>query len=324
MREGTMNHDDDVDLIRSRCLQTLDPSEQASFKDAIHLTSTWEEASNISFKYRSNVDAPIAKLRAKFGTSRNDGKNCCLKESSYPSQFAIGVGAKVMLLKKFIVEEWHIFNGSIGTGIDIIYDHVDGPMAPGNPLPLFVVVDFPCSNISEEKKGFPLLPRSHVAIPVVVHERCERKCCSIETVPLPVCIAITIYKSQGITVGHGEFFKHVVVHLPLNSKRVVPGLELVVFSRAKSLDCLAVGNTPHDLAADRILKIGKTKGNKNYKDFMALLAKKEQDTFEIFERKITELDTSAGGSCKTFEGGFEFLVRWYHSMVDSLLDEPGP
>jgi ATP-dependent exoDNAse (exonuclease V), alpha subunit - helicase superfamily I member len=60
---------------------------------------------------------------------------------------------------------------------------------------------------------------------------------AIETVPLRVCVAITIYKSQGITVGKGEQFEHVVVHLPLNSKRVVPGLELVAFSRAKSLDC---------------------------------------------------------------------------------------
>ena len=149
-----------------------------------------------------------------------------------------------------------------------------------------------------------------------VQECCECKWCSIETVPLHVCIAITIYKSQGITVGNGEFFNHVIVHLPLHSKRVVPGLELVAFSRAKSLDCLAVGNTPHDLAADRIIKIGKTKRNKYYKDFMALLAKKEQDTFEIFERKITELDTSGEGSCKTSQGGFEFLVQWYHSMVD--------
>jgi hypothetical protein len=40
-------------------------------------------------------------------------------------------------------------------------------------------------------------------------------------------------KSQGITVRKGEQFEHVVlVHLPLNSKRVVPGLELVAFSRA--------------------------------------------------------------------------------------------
>jgi hypothetical protein len=320
MRDGTMNVED-VDLIRSRCFEALDPSEKALFKDAIHLTSTWEEASQVAFRYLCRLNSPIAKIRARYLTSRNDSKNCCLREKSYPTQIAIGVGAVVMLLKNFIVEEWHILNGSIGTVVDIIYDHTDGPMAQGNPLPFFVVVDFPCSNVPEDKKCFPHLPRSYVAIPVI-HERCERKCCSIETVPLRVCVAITIYKSQGITVGKGEQFEHVVVHLPLNSKRVVPGLELVAFSRAKSLDCIAVGNPASDLVTDRILKIGKTKSNKAYKDFMNMLSKKEQETFQIFETRITALDSNrVEGQEPTFQGGCDFLLQWYHSMVDSSLQE---
>jgi ATP-dependent exoDNAse (exonuclease V) alpha subunit len=320
MREGTMNIED-VNLIRSRCLETLDPSEQLAFKDAIHLTSTWEEASQVAYQYLCRLNSPIAKIRARYLTSRNDSKNCCLREKSYPTQIAIGVGAIVMLLKNFIVEEWHILNGSIGTVVDIIYDHVDGPMAPGNPLPLFVVVDFPCSNVPEDKKCFPHLPRTYVAIPVI-HERCERKYCSIETVPLRVCVAITIYKSQGITVGKGEQFEHVVVHLPLNSKRVVPGLELVAFSRAKSLDCVAVGNPASDLVSDRILKIGKTKGNKAYKDFMDMLSKKEQETFQIFQTRITALDSNTEEP--TFQGGCDFLLQWYHTMVDTLLQQENP
>jgi PIF1 helicase. len=315
MREGTMQLDD-VNLIRSRCLETLDSSEQENFRDAIHLTSTWEEASKVAFQYLCNLNSPIAKIRARLKTARNDGKNCCIKEKSYPTRIAIGVGAVVMLLKNFIVEEWHILNGSIGTVVDIIYDNEDGPMEEGNPLPLFVVVDFPRSNVPENDKCFPHLPQSYVAIPVV-HERCERNCCSIETVPLRVCVAITIYKSQGITVGKGEQFEHVVVHLPLNSKRVVPGLELVAFSRAKSLDCVAVGNSASDLVADRILKIGKTKGNKAYKDFMALLAKKEEETFQLFGERITRLASNIvpEGQSPTFQDGCDFLLQWYHSMV---------
>jgi hypothetical protein len=37
------------------------------------------------------------------------------------------------------------------------------------------------------------------------------------TIPLRVCIAITTYKGQGITVGPGEEFERIVVHISLNS-----------------------------------------------------------------------------------------------------------
>jgi PIF1 helicase. len=317
MRGGNLNMDN-VALIRSRCLETLDETEQAAFKDAIHITSTWNEASKISFEYLCRLNVPIAKIRARYSTSRNDGKNCCLKESSYPSRLALGVGAKVMLLKNFIVEEWHILNGSMGTVVDIIYDHKDGPMAPGNPLPLFVVVDFPSSNVPGGHKSFPNAPSSFVAIPVVC-ERCKNNCCSIETIPPRVFIAITIYKSQGITVGDGEMFQKIVVHLPMYSKRIVPGLELVAFSCAKGLECLAIlGNAANDLVTDRlVLIIGKSKGNQAYKDFMAMLANKEQQTFDKFGDMITKLDDSDGANEATFEGGCDFLLRWYHSMIDS-------
>ena len=69
-------------------------------------------------------------------------------------------------------------------------------MAPGNPLPLFVVVDFPRSNFPEERICFPDLPRTHVAM-AVIHEHCQsRKCCSMSTIPLRLCITITENNSQ--------------------------------------------------------------------------------------------------------------------------------
>jgi hypothetical protein len=119
-----------------------------------------------------------------------------------------------------------------------------------------VFVDVPCStNVPEEKNVFIIShDPAYVAIPVI-HERCEQKCCStttstsiVEAVPLWVCVvATTMYKkSQGITVRKGaEQVEHVVlVHLPLDSKRVVPGLELVAFSQAKLSDCVAVVENP--------------------------------------------------------------------------------
>ena len=52
-----------------------------------------------------------------------------------------------------------------------------------------------------------------VPIPVV-EDRCDKKCCSVKTISLRVCIAITIHKSQGMTIGDGEVFEKVIVYLP--------------------------------------------------------------------------------------------------------------
>lgn len=167
-------------------------------------------------------------------------KNCCLKEKSYPSNAAACVGAPVMLLKNFIVEEWKMMNGSIGTTVDIIYDNPLGPRE-SESMPSYIVVDFKHCSVPEDRNCFDDCPSSYIAIPVIT-EQCEKGCCTISTIPLRICIAITAYKGQGITVGDGEAFERIVVHLPLTSQMSVAGQELVQFSRAKDLKYLAIGN----------------------------------------------------------------------------------
>ena len=51
--------------------------------------------------------------------------------------------------------------------------------------------------------------RSFLPIPTFT-SRCE-KICSITKIPLRVCIAITIHKTQGMTIGPGEQFEKIVV-----------------------------------------------------------------------------------------------------------------
>jgi hypothetical protein len=97
---------DDADLILcNHCLHNLSEVEKETFKNAIHLVPTWAEASVIVFDYLIGLGKPIAKWRAAYSTSRRDGRNCCFKEKLYPSKVAMCVGAVVMLLNKFIVEE---------------------------------------------------------------------------------------------------------------------------------------------------------------------------------------------------------------------------
>ena len=62
-------------------------------------------------------------------------------------------------------------------------------------------------------------------------------------------------------MGDGEVFDRIVVHLPLNSRISVTGQELVQFSRATYLKYLAIGNSMDEWVTEKLLKIGKNKGN---------------------------------------------------------------
>jgi hypothetical protein len=106
-----------------------------------------------------------------------------------------------------------------------------------------------------------------------------------------------------------------VIHLPLNSSISVPGQELVQFSRAKSLSNIAIGNKYEELVTDKLLKIGKNKGNETRKEFFQCLQQKEQATLAYYHDAISKLHHSEGQEPCTFEGGCDFLLDWYRSKI---------
>ena len=50
----------------------------------------------------------------------------CIKESNFPKLTALNIGCKVILLMNNF-SNFKLINGSIGTVIDIIYKHKNGP-----------------------------------------------------------------------------------------------------------------------------------------------------------------------------------------------------
>ena len=125
--------------------------------------------------------------------------------------------------------------------------------------------------IPNDKKPFPNLPNNFIPIPVVT-DRCEKKCCSITTIPLRICKALTIHKSQGMTIGPNENFEKAVVYLPEKSQNQnnTAGLELVALSRVTSPKNLAIGNLSTSLCISELKKLGKTKLMKKSKHFKCI------------------------------------------------------
>ena len=312
MRNGCVN-DDDVDFILARCLDKLSEEERQTFKtDTIHLTPDWKSTQRIVYQYlNSSLETPLAKFRAKLNSIRANGQNHCVKECKLPLLGALCKGATVMLLQNFVVEQF-LMNGSIGTVQEVVYKQSSPDF--NHELPSYVIVDFPKSNIPDDKKLIPNRPATHIPIPIV-SVLCEKKCCSIQTIPLKVCVAITIHKSQGMTIGPREQFERAVVYLPATNSKSPPGLELVAMSRVTSPSNLAIGNSFRDLTRADIRSIGKTAKYQLRKDFEIEMERLCQNSQQNVKQSITNLDTSTEG--KTYEGGCNFLLDWFNRTINS-------
>ena len=307
MSQGELNSSDG-DYILSKCLTRMSFEVQNTFKQAIHLVPIWKMAHPIVRAYlQHQLTTPIAKIIAQYHSVRS--KNCCYESSSLPKRLAICVGAIVMLLQNFIVE-YKLMNGSVCVVKEIVYKSKEGP-SNKEEQPAYIIVDFKDAIIPGADALITGMTSTCVPIPVVT-VRCEKNCCSVTTIPLRVCIAISIHKSQGMSIGPNEIFEKVVVYLPEGGNNTA-GLELVAFSRAKNPNCLAVGNQPENLTMMDIQKIGKSEKNKLRRDFQDRL----YGLAEISQRKtrnaILNLDSTAGE--KSFEGGCTFLLNWFNTKI---------
>ena len=126
MRQDRMN-DDDINLIVGRVLENMTTEEKWNFQlEGLHLVPTWKQASAINLDYlMTELQSPIANYVVNMNTSRSDGKNCCLRECSFPLCSLLCVDAKVMLLVNYIVE-YKLMNSSVGVVKQLCFSNPEG------------------------------------------------------------------------------------------------------------------------------------------------------------------------------------------------------
>ena len=144
--------------------------------------------------------------------------------------------------------------------------------------------------------------------------RCEKKCCNATQIPLRVCKAITIYKSQGTSVGEGETWELVVVCLPAANAKSAPGLEQVALSRAKALNFMAIMDD-EGLTYEQFLNIGKGAAYEKRRAFELRLRDLAEQSQAQIKAKIIALDPDRDNA--TFLGGFNALLNWYNARTAS-------
>ena len=305
MRSGKGMSDDSMDLLLNRCLDRLPPIEREKFiREALYIMPTWKSTIPIIKEYLLMLMTDVCRVNAVIKPGH---KSHVRDEISLPLINALSENSKVMLLMNFIVE-LGFFNGAVGTVVEIVYEDSEGPRNPGN-RPAYVVVDFPHSTVPASEAWNPDHP-TWVPVPMST-QRCEKSCCSVETIPLRVAKAITIDKSQGSTVGKGEFWEFLVVQLPAStSKRAgAPGLAQVAVTRVTATERLAMLSTmDNPLTKEMLCKIGVGPAYERRHAFEQKLKANEPVSQAAIKSLIIAEDPNFP---QTFDGGYKAIVQWY-------------
>ena len=145
------------------------------------------------------------------------------------------------MLTRNLCSRMGLCNGSIGTVKDIIYTENTQPPQ----LPLAVIVKFDDyvgpSFFTDDCHSIPIVPQLTVSSELgVSHERTQ--------LPLKLAWAITIHKSQGLTLKKAW--------VDIGKSEAFDGLSYVALSRVKSLSDMII----EPFSFERLEKIKQTKG----------------------------------------------------------------
>ena len=140
---------------------------------------------------------PVARIKSKTSNGlRQVSNNAHYDSECVPSITYLCVDARVALTGSNICPEWGLFNGSIGTVKDIVFDKNKSPNR--DDLPAYVLVEFAVY------QGPVFDPKNPKVIPIVpIEVPCNQpECgCKREFVPLKLSFAKTCHTFQGQNVG---------------------------------------------------------------------------------------------------------------------------
>lgn len=201
------------EFLKERAACNLHPDEVASFDNALRLYFTNREVNEYNHEKLKNCGQPIKKIVAEHS---GIGAKTATREKAdnLSGEIDLCLGARVMLTTNLWVENG-LVNGSQGKVRDIVWEEGKDP---SKDLPLAIMVEF------DQYKG-PFFEDTNT-VPIftsttkyqVNNQDCERT-----QFALSVAYAITIHKSQGLTLSKAV--------LNLEEKDFRPGLSYVGISR---------------------------------------------------------------------------------------------
>jgi ATP-dependent DNA helicase PIF1 len=193
-----------------------------SFRSALRLYFTNEEVREHNYERLATEGKPVKRI-VSLHTGRNALKASVEDADNLPTELLVCIGAQVMLTTNTWTEDG-LVNGSIGTIEDIVWDIGQDPSVD---MPSVLRVHF--SEYSRPdflNYGPKIIP----IFPVTRQFEYKGIPCTRTQFPLRLAYAITVHKSQGLTLSR--------VVLNLDQKEHCLGLSYVAISRVKALEGL--------------------------------------------------------------------------------------
>ena len=225
LRSGTPTRTD-FDLLRTRFWTELSPAEQRDFDDCQTLSTVRESVALTNKTALVESARPVMRIPARNSGPGSEKANEQQTEGLASNLYLMN-GAKVMITRNLWTTEG-LTNGTMG------WVHAIGlaeAEVAGKDLPSVVIVAVPAYTGPTAWRwgdGTPLVPITPVTI---TWETSARIKCSRSQYPLQLAYAVTVHKSQGMTLARA-----VIV---LGEKEFSAGLTFVAISRVKSLRGLA-------------------------------------------------------------------------------------
>ncbi|RXK41116.1 hypothetical protein M231_01519 [Tremella mesenterica] len=216
----------DYDLLSTRFWHCLSTEEQNTFGKSTYLCTKKDTVEEINLNSLLQARQPVLRISARnTGPGSRDASED--QAEGLPKTLFLMEGAKVMITRNVWTKQG-LTNGTTGTIAAIGF----APGSePGTDVPTVVMVEVPLYTGPTEwhsPTGVPLVP----IVPITsTWESSNGQRCTRQQLPLRLAFALTIHKSQGMTLER--------VCIDLGTREFSRGLTFVGISRVKTLSGLA-------------------------------------------------------------------------------------
>ena len=213
---------DDWKTLTTRIDDKLSAIKRNRFSNAMFILTNWTEVNAVNLERLRSLNVPVAKIKAIHTGSSEAKKADSDTANGLEAELLLARGTRVMLTVNLQTEAG-LVNGSMGTVQDILFEEDQGPPY----LPIAVLISF------DNYKGHTICSlEGERVVPIAPVRRTwndnSNLSCSRLQIPVRLAWAITVHKSQGLTL------KKAIIDL--GKSEFVAGLSFVAVSRVRALE----------------------------------------------------------------------------------------